>query len=548
MQASEHTKLLRRNGDVLMPEQPSKDQKSRLRFYIEWLSAAGREWYHPDLRAYRDYLLHERTRIGKGGQRVSATLAPRTVVAHLATIRARYAELLLSSDVHDDLIDLGGLAGEDDVDGRRAREMADMFLVRLQKDVHPAAAPVKLVEAQDLADSEHLRLKPWQVGALARAPGISTLRGLRDTALMTLMVCSGIRAAEAAALQVDDLRQQLGGELSLRVREGKGGKQRLIPYGPLDWCLMYVDAWLREAAIKAGPVFRGIRRGGKAVRARGIGTWTVNDIMNSYPISIEGALRLVKPHDLRRTYARNAYDYGMDLERIRQNLGHTSLGTTQTYIGELDGPRSASAEYVQPAARSGEFGAADRRGAWLESGSWQLSAGWGFVGGDFELDGLLDQLTELGLGQGAGLHEDDFALLEDGDGGDAADLKGLAEGGVGVGIDLDHADLPGEFGGQLLQNGADHAAGTAPLGPEIDQHGQLVRGENGFRLKSGIGDIKRLVEGGRGLLFIFQPLTLGRRQVGGDGVFELADVIGQVAGPGARTPKALLAAVEPDQQ
>ena len=52
---------------------------------------------------------------------------------------------------------------------------------------------------------------------------------------------------------------------------------------------------------------------------------------------IDGELRTVKPHDLRRTYARNAYEFGMDLERIRQNLGHTSLQTTQTYIGELDG-------------------------------------------------------------------------------------------------------------------------------------------------------------------------------------------------------------------
>ena len=215
--------------------------------------------------------------------------------------------------------------------------MADLFLIRLQTDVHPANAPVKLVEKQDIADSEHLRLKPYQVSALLQAPGISSLRGLRDTALITLMVCSGIRAAEAAALQVDDLRQHLGGELSLRVREGKGSKQRLIPYGPLDWCLMYVDAWLREAGIKAGPVFRGIRRGGKTVRGQGIGAWTVNDIMNSYPISIDGALRLVKPHDLRRTYARNAFDFGMDLERIRQNLGHASLQTTQAYIGALDG-------------------------------------------------------------------------------------------------------------------------------------------------------------------------------------------------------------------
>ena len=326
-------RLQRENSAVLMPPSPNKDQKSRLGFYIDWLSKQGREWYNPDLRAYRDYLLYERIRSDKRGRRVPARLSPQTVMAHLATVRGRYGELTRSNEARDRLFEL---ANPEDSESEQ-RALVDEFFLRMMNDVHPASAPVKLVTAQDVADSAHLRLKPWQVSALVRAPGISTLRGLRDTALMTVMVCTGIRAAEAAALRVDDLRQHLGGELSLQVREGKGGKQRLIPYGPLDWCLMYAEAWLREAGIKAGPVFRGIRRGGKSVRPKGIGVWTVNDIMNDYPISIDGALCLIKPHDLRRTYARNAYDFGMDLERIRQNLGHTSLQTTQTYIGELDG-------------------------------------------------------------------------------------------------------------------------------------------------------------------------------------------------------------------
>lgn len=326
-------KLQRENYTMLMPASPSKDEKSRLGFYIDWLSRNRRSWYQPDLKAYRDYLFYHRERVDGRGQRKPATLAPQTVVAHLATIRGRYDALTRSNDMRDRLYDLVN----PDAPEAEQRAMVDEFFIRIMNDVHPAAAPVKLIAKQDIADSEHLRLKPYQVSALIQAPGISNLRGLRDTALVTLMVCTGIRAAEAAALQVDDLRQHLGGELSLRVREGKGGKQRLIPYGPLDWCLMYVDAWLQGSEIKAGYIFRGIRRGGKTVRATGIGAWTVNDIMNCYSISIDGALRAVKPHDLRRTYARNAYDYGMDLERIRQNLGHTSLGTTQTYIGELDG-------------------------------------------------------------------------------------------------------------------------------------------------------------------------------------------------------------------
>ena len=323
----------RENASVLMPPEPSKDQKSRLGFFIDWLTRTRRTWYHPDLAAYRDYLLKERERIDKRGQKVQAPLAPQTAMAHLATIRGRYNDLFHSNEVRDRLYDL---TNPDDSEAEQ-RAMVDEYFARMMNDVHPAAAPVRMIEKQDLADSEHLRLKPYQVKTLVQAPGISSLRGRRDTALMTLMVCTGIRAAEAADVRVDDLRQRLSDELSLRVREGKGGKQRLIPYGPLDWCLVYVEGWMQSAEIRSGHVFRGIRRGGKTVRQNGIGVWTVNDIMNSYPIMIDGDLRPVKPHDLRRTYARRAYDFGMDLERIRQNLGHASLQTTQTYIGELDG-------------------------------------------------------------------------------------------------------------------------------------------------------------------------------------------------------------------
>ncbi|MCY3574623.1 MAG: site-specific integrase [Chloroflexi bacterium] len=337
-------RLLRENTAVLMPPAPGKDQKSRLGFFINWLTRAGLHWYQPDLRAYRDYLLHKRTRANKRNQVKIATLSPQTALAHLATIRGRYKELARSNDIRDRLYELAN----PDASESEQRALVDEFLLRLANDLHPTAAPIAVVELQDRADSEHLRLKPYQVSTLLGAPGISNLRGLRDTALMTLMVCTGIRAAEAAAVHVDDLRQRLGGELALRVREGKGGKQRLIPYGPLNWCLMYADAWQAAAQIKAGAVFRRILKGNRSIGARGIGAWTVNDIMNNYPIGIDGALRLVKPHDLRRTYARNAYDFGMDLERIRQNLGHASLQTTQAYIGALDGRDRHPPNMFQP--------------------------------------------------------------------------------------------------------------------------------------------------------------------------------------------------------
>lgn len=321
------------NHIILMPERPNKDEKSRIGYYLDWLAETQQRWYQPDLAAYRDYLLHERVRTHpRSGERVPATLSPSTVQAHLSTIRGRYETLLRDNRIRDLFFEMPP-AGASLAD-RKA--FVDERLARLQNAIHPSSTSVKLLIQQDVAESEMLRLKPHQVTALLRAPGISTLKGLRDTAMISLMVCTGIREAELCDLDVADLRESLRDEPALRVRAGKGQKQRLIPYGPLDWCLVYVDRWLELAQIANGVVFRGFYKGEKRIRRTGITTRSVNRIMNQYPIMIDGSLRDVKPHDLRRTYARNAYENGLDLERIRQNLGHSSLQTTQSYIGELD--------------------------------------------------------------------------------------------------------------------------------------------------------------------------------------------------------------------
>ena len=93
------SKLWRDNYAILMPDAPNKDQKSRLGFYIDWLSERGLTWYQPDLGAYRDYLLYQRSRRDRQGNSVPAVLSPPTVLAHLATIRGRYdAQFTRSND------------------------------------------------------------------------------------------------------------------------------------------------------------------------------------------------------------------------------------------------------------------------------------------------------------------------------------------------------------------------------------------------------------------------------------------------------------------
>jgi site-specific recombinase XerD len=188
---------------------------------------------------------------------------------------------------------------------------------------------------QDQADSAHLRLTSAEASALLNQPDVSDTGGLRDAAAIALLLCTGIREDELCQLEVDDLRQRLGGTLALRVRRGKGSKQRLVPYGDMDWCLDVVDAWLRRAEITEGPVFRGLYKGG-SLRDGSMDPRTVQRILARYPILVDGQRRTVTPHDCRRTYAKLQYDNGMEQVAIQQNLGHADIRTTLSYIGELD--------------------------------------------------------------------------------------------------------------------------------------------------------------------------------------------------------------------
>lgn len=322
------------NQNALLDAGMDKDQISRIRFFIEWLNARRTPWYRPDLTAYRDYLLHDRLRRdARSGEMHPAPLSPVAANAHLATIRGRYRQLLHDNRVRDSLyeaIDREALTPAD----RKA--LVDELLLRLRNAIHPDQSQVERTRLLDRTDADHVRLTAAQVEALLSAPGLQTLTGLRDTAMIAMLVCTGIREAELVGLTVDDLRQTYGGELAVRVREGKDNQQRLIPYGPLDWCLLYVDKWLKATGISEGAVFRGLYKGGQRIRPYAISMRAVNQIMHNYPVMIGGALRSVQPHDLRRTYARAAYLAGMDYERLRQNLGHASLQTTQQYVGPLD--------------------------------------------------------------------------------------------------------------------------------------------------------------------------------------------------------------------
>jgi integrase len=308
----------------------SRSRRSRLQRFCTWQLTSSDPWYLPDLISWRDQLINK--------EELSAI----TARAYLSTIRSAYRQLLRSNEVRQWFYD--GL--DKDMSPERKLALLTEFVTRMKNAIDPDNAPVSIVTVQDEDDSDHLWLTPAQAAALVQAPGLDTLKGLRDTALAALLLCTGIRAAEAVALNIEDLRTHLGGKLALRVRAGKGVKQRLIPYGAQDWGLILTEAWLSTAGLIAGPVFVGMRRGDNFYldndrQPQRLAINAVGTILRKYPIAVDGSLLPAKPHDLRRTYARRLYLVGTDLVAIQQNLGHDHQDTTLSYIGKLDAEQRA---------------------------------------------------------------------------------------------------------------------------------------------------------------------------------------------------------------
>lgn len=315
------------NGPILTPRKPDdKDLLHRMKLFSDWLDSIGGVWYQPDLDTYRDYLLSDYA--GRDNQ----PLLPASVRAHLSTIRGHYQALLRDNRIRDALYTMT----PPDASPADRKSFVDEMVQRIENAINPDNSAVKVITRQDRPDEEHFRLTAAQAAELIAAPGTDTLMGMRDTAVLALMLCTGVREAELCALDVPDLRRRLSGQLALHVRRGKGCKERLIPYGTLVWVLAIVDTWLQNAGIGSGPVFRGFYKTGKRVRNSRLTVRAINQILDRYPVMIDGELKTVNPHDLRRTYARRLYEAGMDLLAIRDNLGHSDSRTTLKYIGTMD--------------------------------------------------------------------------------------------------------------------------------------------------------------------------------------------------------------------
>lgn len=219
--------------------------------------------------------------------------------------------------------------------------LADEMIGRAKQNATPdnvAEMQATMWRAEALKDSIYIKVKKgtkahtWlsreEVKILIRFPDTDEPMGLRDRMVLSSLLGAGLRRDELVKLQWSDFVQQ-GNRLTLNII-GKGNKQRMIPIS--DSLASLLGQWA-DSIGRSGFVVRSFFKGNK-VRKK-ISGQGVMDIVQYYGVLL-GKPEL-RPHDLRRTYARIGYDSGIDIGQISKLLGHASIGTTQRYLGlEID--------------------------------------------------------------------------------------------------------------------------------------------------------------------------------------------------------------------
>lgn len=159
-----------------------------------------------------------------------------------------------------------------------------------------------------------------------------TPMGLRNRSVVEVLYSTGVRSSELRGLLLSDFDAQAG---TLFVRCGKGGKDRVVPLGPLAATVL--SDYLVQGRPRL-PVKPGISH--IFVSEHGFPLWPASIVrIVDQAARRAGIKKPVRPHRLRHACATHMLQGGADVRHIQRLLGHASLATTEIYtkveIGDL---------------------------------------------------------------------------------------------------------------------------------------------------------------------------------------------------------------------
>lgn len=195
----------------------------------------------------------------------------------------------------------------------------------VEKDI-PSLAPDKIKLPKDGKSRSVKFLNLDQLKNLLDSPDVSTLKGLRDKAILETFFSTGLRVAELTSLNIEQaragLRDKKNKDLEIMIK-GKGGTHRVVFFS--ERCLSHLGKYLEKRTDMEPALFVNLKKNPARLTIR-----SIQRIVKQYAIQT-GIPLLATPHTLRHTYATDLLNQGVDLRLIQEFLGHKNIATTQVY-------------------------------------------------------------------------------------------------------------------------------------------------------------------------------------------------------------------------
>jgi integrase/recombinase XerD len=157
------------------------------------------------------------------------------------------------------------------------------------------------------------------------APNLSLEIGIRDRAILEVFYSTGIRLGELLRLTIFDCDLQGG---LLRVNNGKGAKDRVVPLG------RHAVKFLQTYLAKVRPRYTSWKRAERCLFVGRLGVplsqQAVQKMVRNYARAA-GIRKKVTPHTFRHTFATELVRNGAEITAVQKMLGHADLSVTQLY-------------------------------------------------------------------------------------------------------------------------------------------------------------------------------------------------------------------------
>lgn len=158
---------------------------------------------------------------------------------------------------------------------------------------------------------------------------------VRDVALLTLLLGTGIRVSECVGLDLKDVDFRNDG---IRIHR-KGGKEVVVYFGEevREALLEYLEQ--RKKVIPAEGHEQALFL---SLQSKRISVKSVENLVKKYA-RIVTPLKKITPHKLRSTYGTNLYKETGDIYLVADVLGHSDVNTTRKHYAALEDDRRRSA-------------------------------------------------------------------------------------------------------------------------------------------------------------------------------------------------------------